>query len=290
MSGGGDEIVNLRDVWMSATQLLEKAGIGDARFEAEVLLRHATSRNRAQFYATLTDPMTKRDFDRFFELLEERIERRPLAYITGSREFYRLEFRVTPDVLIPRPETELLVDTALDHLRKARVRGARIADVGAGSGAVGIAIAHHRRGARLVATDISAAALTVARDNADRLLRRAAAHFVQGDLLTPLQGPFHCIVANLPYIPEERLPQLEPEVAQHEPRQALTPGTSGTELQLRLLTQLRPRLAPNGIAVLELDPGQEDILAASAAQLLPDATVRVLNDFSERPRALSIVA
>lgn len=286
----GDEIVNLRDVWMSAAQLLEKAGLADARFEAEVLLRHATNRNRAQFYAALTDPMTKRDFDRFFELVEERIERRPLAYITGAREFYRLEFQVTPDVLIPRPETELLVDTALDHLRQARVRGAQIADVGAGSGAVGIAIAHHRRGARLVATDISAAALSVARGNAERLLRRSSAHFVQGDLLTPLQGLFHCVVANLPYIPEERLAQLEPEVAQHEPRQALTPGRSGTELQLRLLTQLRPRLAPNGIAVLELDPGQEDMLASSAAQLLPDATVRVLNDFSERPRALSIVA
>lgn len=286
----GDEIVNLRDVWMSAAQLLEKAGLADARFEAEVLLRHATNRNRAQFYAALTDPMTKRDFDHFFELVEERIERRPLAYITGAREFYRLEFRVTPDVLIPRPETELLVDTALDHLRQTRVRNAQIADVGAGSGAVGIAIAHHRRGARLIATDISAPALAIARDNANRLLRRSTAHFVQGDLLTPLQGMFHCIVANLPYIPAERLPKLEPEVAQHEPRHALTPGVSGTALQLRLLTQLRPRLAPNGIAVLELDPGQEDMLASSAAQLLPDATVRILNDFSERPRALSITA
>ena len=286
----GDEIVNLRDVWLSAAELLEEAGIDDARFEAEVLLRHAIGRNRAQFYAALTEPMTKSDFTRFFETVRERIERRPLAYITGAREFYRLEFRVTPDVLIPRPESELLVDTALDHLRKSRIRGARLADVGAGSGALGIAIAHHRRGARLVATDISAAALGVARENARRLLRRASAEFVQGDLLTPLNGLFHCIVANLPYIPEERLARLEPEVAQHEPRQALTPGTAGTELQLRLLTQLRPRLAPNGIAVLELDPGQEDAIAAAATQLLPDATVRVLNDFSERPRALSIVA
>ena len=286
----GDEIVNLRDVWLSAAELLEEAGIDDARFEAEVLLRHAIGRNRAQFYAALTEPMTKQDFTRFFSTVRERIERRPLAYITGAREFYRLEFRVTPDVLIPRPESELLVDTALDHLRKSRVRGARLADVGAGSGALGIAIAHHRRGARLVATDISAAALGVARENARRLLRRATAEFVQGDLLTPLNGLFHCIVANLPYIPEERLAGLEPEVAQHEPRRALTPGTAGTELQLRLLTQLRPRLAPNGIAVLELDPGQEDAIAAAATQLLPDATVRVLNDFSERPRALSIVA
>lgn len=286
----GDEIVNLRDVWLSAAELLEEAGIDDARFEAEVLLRHAIGRNRAQFYAALTEPMTKSDFTRFFDTVRERIERRPLAYITGAREFYRLEFRVTPDVLIPRPESELLVDTALDHLRKSRIRGARLADVGAGSGALGIAIAHHRRGARLVATDISAAALGVARENARRLLRRASAEFVQGDLLTPLNGLFHCIVANLPYIPEERLARLEPEVAEHEPRRALTPGTAGTELQLRLLTQLRPRLAPNGIAVLELDPGQEDAIAAAATQLLPDATVRVLNDFSERPRALSIVA
>lgn len=285
-----DELVNLRDVWLSAAELLEEAGIDDARFEAEVLLRHAIGRNRAQFYAALTEPMTKSDFNRFFNTVRERIERRPLAYITGAREFYRLEFRVTPDVLIPRPESELLVDTALDHLRKFRIRGPRLADVGAGSGALGIAIARHRRGTRLVATDISAAALTVARDNARRLLRRASAEFVQGDLLTPLNGLFHCIVANLPYIPEERLSRLEPEVARHEPRQALTPGTAGTELQLRLLTQLRPRLAPNGIAVLELDPGQEDAIAAAATQLLPDATVRVLNDFSERPRALSIVA
>ena len=285
-----DDLANRRDVWISAAALLEKAGIEDARFEAEVLLRHALDISRAQLYASLGEPLTKSAFEHFIDLIEKRIERSPLAYITGAREFYRLEFRVTPDVLIPRPESELLVDTALDHLRKARIRSAQIADVGAGSGALGIAIAHHRRGARLVATDISAEALSIARENAQRHLRRAAADFVQGDLLTPLKGMFHCIVANLPYIPELRLPELEPEVALHEPRQALTPGVSGTELQLRLLTQLRPRLAPNGIAVLELDPGQEDEIAATAAQLLPDATVRVLNDFAERPRALSIVA
>ena len=289
MSDSG-ELANLRDVWMEAASALEDAGVEDARFEAEVLLRHATGMSRAQLYASLADPLTKSTLNRYFAAVKQRALRRPLAYITGTREFYRLEFRVTPDVLIPRPESELLVDTALDHLKQARIRAAQVADVGAGSGALGIAIARHRRGTRLIATDISAKALAVARRNAQRHLRRATADFVQGDLLTPLDGLFHCIVANLPYIPERRLPQLQPEVAEHEPRQALTPGTSGTELQLRLLTQLRPRLAPNGIALLEIDPGQQDSIAAAAAQLLPDATIRVLNDFAERPRALSIVA
>ena len=114
---------------------------------------------------------------------------RPLAYITGTREFYRLEFRVTPDVLIPRPESELLVDAALDHMRQARIRTAQVADVGAGSGAVGIALAKHRRGINLICSDVSRDALLVARDNARRLLRRPNASFVQGDLLTPLPGP-----------------------------------------------------------------------------------------------------
>ena len=286
-----DEVAILRDIWMSAAATLERAEVEDARFEAEVLLRHATGKTRAQLYASLTDEITQSDLSRFLDMVRERAtQRKPLAYITGAREFYRLEFRVTPDVLIPRPESELLVDTALDHFKRIRVRAPEVADIGAGSGALGIAIAHHRRGTRLVATDISAEALAVARENAQRHLRRTKVDFVQGDLLTPLNGLFHCIVANLPYIPEQRLTTLEPEVAEHEPRHALTPGTAGTELQLRMLTQLRSRLAPNGIAILEIDPGQEDIVAAAAAQLLPDATVRVLNDFAERPRALSIVA
>ena len=125
----------LRDVWIEAASQLEAAGIEDARFEAEVLLRHATSLSRAQLYASLVDPIDPATLKRFQQAIDERGGRTPLAYITGTREFYRLEFRVTPDVLIPRPETELLVDTALDHLRRARIRTAQVADVGAGSGA-----------------------------------------------------------------------------------------------------------------------------------------------------------
>lgn len=280
----------LRDIWLAAAAELESAGIDDARFEAEVLLRHATGLTRAQLYASLTDEVDPAAAERFEAALAERTTRKPLAYITGTREFYRLEFRVTPDVLIPRPESELLVDAALDHMRQARIRTARVADVGAGSGAVGIALAKHRRGVNLICSDVSRDALLVARDNAQRLLRRPNAAFVQGDLLTPLPGPFHCVVANLPYIPEERLDTLEPEVAEHEPRVALTPGTKGTELILRLLTQLPSRLHPNGIAVLEVDPGQESAIADAAHQMLPNADIAVLDDVSQRPRAIRIIA
>ena len=282
--------VMLRDAWLAAAADLESAEIDDARFEAEVLLRHATGLSRAQLYASLTDEIDPAAQQRFEAAIAERTTRKPLAYITGTREFYRLEFRVTPDVLIPRPESELLVDAALDHMRQARIRSPQVADVGAGSGAVGIALAKHRRGVSLICSDVSRDALLVARDNAQRLLKRPRASFVQGDLLTPLPGPFHCVVANLPYIPEERLDELEPEVAEHEPRVALTPGTRGTELILRLITQLPSRLHPNGLAVLEVDPGQESAIADAARQMLPNAEITILNDISERPRAVRIIA
>ena len=279
----------LRDVWLSAAAELESAQIDDARFEAEVLLRHATGLSRAQLYASLTDEVDPAALQRFEVAIAERVGRTPLAYITGTREFYRLEFQVTPDVLIPRPESELLVDAALDHMRQARIRSAQVADVGAGSGAVGIAVAKHRRGVELICSDVSRDALLVARDNAQRLLRRPRATFVQGDLLTPLTGPFHCVVANLPYIPEERLSELEPEVAEHEPRIALTPGTKGTELILRLITQLPARLHANGMAVLEIDPGQESLIADAAQQIMPNAEIDILEDISRLPRAVRIV-
>ncbi len=282
--------VMLRDAWLAAAADLESAEIDDARFEAEVLLRHATGLSRAQLYASLTDEIDPAAQQRFEAAIAERTTRKPLAYITGTREFYRLEFRVTPAVLIPRPESELLVDAALDHMRQARIRSPQVADVGAGSGAVGIALAKHRRGVSLICSDVSRDALLVARDNAQRLLKRPRASFVQGDLLTPLPGPFHCVVANLPYIPEERLDELEPEVAEHEPRVALTPGTRGTELILRLITQLPSRLHPNGLAVLEVDPGQESAIADAARQMLPNAEITILNDISEQPRAVRIIA
>lgn len=281
--------VALRDVWMDAAGRLDQAGVADSRFEAEVLLRHAVGKTRAELYANLTDPIDAAVQARFEQALARRLGREPLAYITGSREFFKLEFEVSPDVLVPRPESEILVEAALDHLRRLRVRRARVVDVGTGSGAIGIAIAKNRRDARLLGIDASREALTVARRNAQRLIPRRPGQWLQGDLLTAVQGPLECVVANLPYIPSDRLPELEPEVSEHEPRQALTPGTAGTELILRLVTQLGPRLAPQGIAIIELDPGQEDEVAGALKRMLPQAAVEVLNDYSGEPRAVKLI-
>ena len=275
---------------MDGARRLEEAGVEDARFEAEVLLRHASGRSRADLYAHLEEPPGPDALRGFEAALQRRAEREPLAYITGHREFYALDFRVTPAVLIPRPESELLVEIALDHLRRQRVRRALVVDVGTGSGALGIAIAKNRREVRLIGTDTSPAALGVAVQNAQRLVPRLPQRWVCCDLLTPITGPLDCVVANLPYLPESRLEELEPEVAQSEPRRALTPGTSGLELVLRLVTQLGRRLAPGGIAVLEVDPGQEQEVAAAARRLIPFAQVDSADDLSGQPRAVKIVA
>lgn len=283
------ESVALRDVWMDAATRLEEAGVDDARFEAEVLLRHATGRSRAELYANLTDPIDAAARERFDEAIARRLGREPVAYITGKREFFNLEFTVTPDVLVPRPESELLVEHALDHLRRTRLRRARVVDVGTGSGAIGIAIVKNRRDAQLLGIDRSRAALLVARANAERLIPRRPGDWIQGDLLTAVDSPVDCLVANLPYVPEGRLASLEPEVRDHEPRQALTPGTVGTELVLRLLTQVAPRLTPQGIALFEIDPGQEREIVGAAKRLLPMAKVDVVDDLSGQPRMVKIV-
>ena len=281
---------SLRDIWMDAAQRLAQAGLGDARFEAEVLLRHCSARSRANFYANLEEPISAEARDQFADALQRRLQREPLAYIIRHREFYSLDFSVTPAVLIPRPESELLVDAALDHLRRQRIRRARVADVGTGSGAIGIAIAKNRRDARLLGIDVSAAALAVARENARRLVPRRRCDWVQADLLTAMSGPVDCVVANLPYVKEEELPQLEPEIREHEPRGAVTPGTAGTELILRLVTQLGTRLAPAGVAVVEIAPDQAETVTAAARRLVGLAKVDVLEDLSGEPRAVKIVA
>ena len=281
----------LRDSWMDGAERLQRAGVDDARFEAEVLLRHVSGRTRAGLYASLAetvDPAAQLEFE---AALARRAKREPLAYIIGRREFYGLDFEVTPDVLIPRPDSELLVETALEALKKQRARQALVVDVGTGSGALGIAIAKHRRGVRLVGVDSSRAALTVAAKNAARLIPKSSPHWLQADLLTPLVGPIDCVVANLPYVSDAALPLLAPEIADYEPRQALvTPGGTGADLILRLVTQLGLRLAPRGVAVLEIDPPLAEQVSDAARRLLPDADLELLRDLGGDERALRLVS
>ena len=251
--------MNARTVAARAAALLEANSIPDSRLEAEVLTRYAASLDRATFFAG-----AEIDGDRT-ALLDALIARRaagePAAYITGEREFYGLAFAVGPGVLVPRPETELLVDTALDCLRDHP--DCLVADIGTGSGCVALAVAAHAPGARVVAVESSTEALAWARMNAAR--HRGTITLIRGDLAEPLARA-DVVLANLPYIPAGDIHRLQREIRDFEPRSSLDGGPDGLDLIRRLVSDCGRRLRPSLLA-LEVGIGQ----ARTVARLARDA-------------------
>ena len=221
-------------------------------------------------------------------LLDRRISGEPLAYILGRREFYGLDFHVTPDTLIPRQETELLVEIALERLARAAGRPPLAVDAGAGSGAIAIAIAAQSKNARLVATDVSQGALEVAKRNALALGLRDRIEFVRGDMLAPVRGLIDVVVSNPPYIPSGMMASLPPEV-RREPRLALDGGADGLAPFRNLLRQACDKLAPGGVLAVELMPEQMDEARTLAADSMPrEVRVTVRNDLMGSERALVV--
>lgn len=269
-----------------ATARLRPIAGDDARLEAEVLLAHAIDTNRAHLLAALTDQLPLGAAVGFESLLERRLSRVPLAYITGRREFYGIDFRCTPDALIPRPETELLVDFALAELER-RGPSIRIADVGTGTGAIAVAIAANAPTARVTATDASAEALALARSNAAAAGVSARIEVEQRDLLEDA-AEFDVIVANLPYISAADWEALPPEIRDHEPWQALVGGARGTEAIERLLMQAPRHLAPTGVLAVEIGAGQAAHLVSDARQHFPDADVCVIKDMAALERVVVV--
>lgn len=267
----------------------------EAEIEAEVLLRHAldpdASVTKAHLYAGYEDQIDTQVAQRFEAVLSRRLAREPSAYITGRREFYGLEFRVTPDVLIPRPETEMLVEAAIKLARAEPQRPRlRIADVGTGAGALAVTLAKLLPAAEVYATDVSRAALGVAAENARHhgVERRVA--FRAGHLLTPVHDYVDLIVANLPYVTTQDWSQLEPELREHEPRLALDGGDDGLDLIRDLLRQAPRYLRPGSHVLLEIGEGQVEPLAAFIRTALPPGTLWAAEaDFSGIPRLLSIL-
>ena len=241
----------------AARRRLRDAGIPadeadlDGRLLAEHVLGWSTERYVAESHAA-----APRGFDeRYDRLIARRAAREPYAYIVGTQEFWRLRFAVTPAVLIPRPETELLVELALE--RCAAGAPLRIADVCTGSGCVAIAIAHERKDVTVVASDISEAALEVARRNAGRHGVGARVFFTRADLLDGIAGMFDIVVANPPYVAERDRPTLQPEVVDHEPGAALFAGDDGLDAIRRLVPQSTERLRPGGTLLFEFGFGQD---------------------------------
>lgn len=274
-----------------AAAALRSAGASDpqdAPLEAELLLRRALRCDRAQYFANLNAPIAPQPRRAFQRLLDRRLSGEPIAHIIGRREFYGLEFAVTPDVLVPRQETELIVDMALAHARASGVASPKIADVGAGSGAIAIAIARNLPSARICASDISGAALAVADRNRRRHGVAARVSLARADLLTPFRGGFDIIASNPPYIDSALMARLPPDV-QREPPIALDGGPRGVALIKRLLSQAAARLNPGGCVLVEISPDQAAEVSAFARQRIPDAQVAVAPDPSGAPRCVSAV-
>jgi release factor glutamine methyltransferase len=260
----------LHDLLAAAARRLRAAGIDPAAASAdvEVLARHVLDWDRARLLAHRRDPAPASFDAPFAALIDRRAERVPVAYLTGTREFYGLDLEVTPDVLIPRPETELAVDAALAALpAPGSGESARLLDIGTGSGCIAVAIAVTRPDARVVAVDRSRPALAVARRNARRHGVDGRVAFLVGDLLTAFRpGPaVDVVVSNPPYVPDGS-PDVTLDVARHEPACALYAGPDGLDVVRRLIADAARVLRPTGVLVIEIGAGQAEAVAAAAAR------------------------
>ena len=265
--------LTVRQALQQGTELLEKSGIAAPRLTAEVLLSHAARQPRQWLYAHATDPLQELWWIHYGRYLHERLNGKPTQYITGIQEFYGRDFQVTPAVLIPRPETELLIEAVLE-----KTKGGRIADIGTGSGAIAVTLALEASGREVIATDISAAALDVAKANAARHEANNVA-FLQSDLLSAFApSSLDVVVSNPPYIPKAQAATLQREVVDHEPHLALFSEEDGMQHYRRLVEQSKVVLKPGGWLVLELASDAVPKLEP----LLPNAEIRT--DLAGYPR------
>ncbi len=280
----------IQDALVWATERLATAGCETPRLDAEILLCECAGVERAHLLAHSNDAVPADAWPRFQAWVARREKREPIAYITGHREFYGLDFAVTPAVLVPRPETEHVVEEVLAVVRMRR-RGNQpvlIADVGTGSGAIAITLAVHLPHAQVCALDSSREALEVAWRNAERhgVLHRMC--LVQSDLLEHLPWAVDILVANLPYIADKEWPELAPEIRVHEPVHALRGGANGLDLIRRLMGQAPAHIRPSGAVVLEIGAGQAAEVRRVAQAAFPSAQIRVAQDYAGLDRVVII--
>lgn len=250
------------------------------RQDSTLLLRHVLGLSQTEIITERERPLTREETERFNAAIRERAKGKPIQYTTGRQEFFGLPFRVTPDVLIPRLETEHLVEAAIERMREHAAP--RIADVGTGSGCIAIALARALPLASVTALDISSAALEVARENARRNDVESQIRFVESDLLSAVQSErFDAVVSNPPYVGLSERKSLPVEVRDYEPATALFAGRTGLELYQRLIVEAAVALSSNGWLLIEIGHGQRDAIAA----LLRDwSAVQFIDDLQKIPR------
>ena len=274
-------------------QYFEEKGVDSPRLDAEVLLSHILKCDRIHLYVNFDRPLVGEELSSFRQMVKARAQRMPVAYILGEKEFMGHSFRVTPDVLIPRPDTEILVEEAIRLL--AEKEAPRIVDIGTGSGAILLSVLKGTEGSTGVAVDLSPAALAVAKSNGERLGLADRAEFRLGDLYAPVDGLFDAILSNPPYIPVHDMEGLSPEVKQ-EPEMALVGGADGLDFYRRLIDDAPRYLKEGGIVLFEVGIHQAQDVAElgkrrgfSAQRILPDYAgidrVVVLSDYDKAVEA-----
>ncbi len=276
----------IKDVLEWTAGYFRKKGITTARLDAEVLLAHCLGVDRLHLYLNLDRPLRQEERIRYRELIRRRAMREPVALIRGVKEFWSLRLRAAPGVLIPRPDTEALVEAVLEELRDRPVPN--ILEIGTGSGAIAVAIALENPRARIVATDIDKLALEAARFNAENLGASASISFIASDLFTAFRegSKFDVVCCNPPYIPSDVIATLEPEI-NFEPRLALDGGPDGLNVIRQLVSQARNYLADRGALIIELGSEQEPWVREMFETLGGLHDVHAFPDLSGKPRVVS---
>ncbi len=281
-----DEPWTVRRVLEWTTGHLKKHGSDTPRLDAEILLAHARGCQRIQLYTQFDEPLNDSVRGIMRELVQRRTKAEPVAYLVGVREFFSLGFRVTRDVLIPRPDTETLVMEVLDGVKG--ISAPKVLDLCTGSGCVAIAVAKNAKSAHITATDISAAAIEIARENVARHNVASQVDIIESDLyagITPGMK-YDVIASNPPYIPSAEIDQLDAEVARHEPRLALDGGADGLTILKRIIDAAPAFAASNALLLLEFTPEQADVLNAIVSNHGGYDEIVIRKDLAHRPRVL----
>ena len=276
----------IRDVLAWAALRLTQAGCDMPGLDAEVLLAHTLGQERTWLYMYPQHRLSPTHLARFNQLLTRRERREPVAYLTGHKEFFGLDFQVNRHVLIPRPETELLVETALELFEPYST--IEIADVGTGSGCLAVTLAKHLPQTTLMAIDASDKALALAQLNAVQHQVDDRITFSRGDLLQPLDHPVDMIVSNPPYVSRAELTETSPEVRLYEPRLALEAGDDGLEVIRRLLPQASQKLKSGGALLVEIGSSQGERVAQLASYQFPQAEIHIKKDLAQLDRLLVV--
>ncbi len=273
--------MTLGEAYRHGIVTLNNHAITDSQFESRVLICHVLDLPSSALYTNSECLLPEEAFTRFEALLTRRLAHEPAAYITGYKEFYGIQFFVDRNVLIPRPETELLVDEALRAcaaIRGRMNRAVSVADIGTGSGAIAISLALHATDLELYAVDRSGEALSTARKNARAHMVERNISFLQGDLLSPLPVMPDVVVANLPYVADSAIPGLAPEIYLHEPHLALRGGERGLDLIEKMLSELGLSNMPPAIVLLEIGADHRVEISSLVKRMLPNARFEFIKD------------